>query len=418
MATARNGASSFFARHRFWLIAAAILVAVILLAAFNSMKGDIVPVRGAHVMHSSIRSVISTNGKIEPLNNFEAHAPVPTTVKRVLVKEGDHVKRGQLLLQLDDAEARTSAARALAQLKGAQADIHAVERGGTQEEVLTTDAQLVKARADRDNSKRNLEALQQLQKNNAASAGEMREAEAQYRTAEANVSLLEQKKKSRFAKPDIEKVQSQQLEAQAAYAAAQDVLSKSNVRAPFDGVVYSVPVRAGTFVNAGDLMLQMADLSKVRVRAYVDEPDVGRLAPNQTVEVTWDAIPGRKWRGTLSSIPASVKLYGTRNVGEITTQLNNSDYKLLPNINVTVLVVTAEHPNALIVPREAVRVDEGQSYVYRVSGDELHRQPVQTSIFNLTQVEITKGLSENETVALNAVNNKPLREGQPVKVVQ
>jgi HlyD family secretion protein len=418
MATVRNGAPSFFARHRFWLIAAAILVAVILLAAFNSMKGDIVPVRGAHVMHGSIRSVISTNGKIEPLNNFEAHAPVPTTVKRVLVKEGDHVKRGQLLLQLDDAEARTSAARALAQLKGAQADIHAVERGGTQEEVLTTDAQLVKARADRDNAKRNFEALQQLQKNNAASVGEVREAEGQYRTAEANVNLLEQKKKARFTKPDIEKVQSQQSEAQAAYAAAQDVLSKSNVRAPFDGVVYSVPVRPGNFVNAGDLMLQMADLSKVRVRAYVDEPDVGRLVPNQTVEVTWDAISGRKWRGTLGSIPASVKLYGTRNVGEITTQLNNSDYKLLPNINVTVLVVTTEHPNALIVPREAVRVDEGQSYVYRVSGDELHRQPVQTSIFNLTQVEITKGLSENETVALNAVNNKPLREGQTVRVVQ
>ena len=129
MATLRNGASSFFARHRFWLIATAIVVAVILLAAFNSMRGDVLPVRSAHILRGSIRSVISTNGKIEPLNNFEAHSPVPTTVKRVLVKEGDHVKRGQLLLQLDDDEARTSAARALAQLKGAQADIHAVEHG-------------------------------------------------------------------------------------------------------------------------------------------------------------------------------------------------------------------------------------------------------------------------------------------------
>ena len=197
MATLRNGASSFFARHRFWLIATAIVVAVILLAAFNSMRGDVLPVRSAHILRGSIRSVISTNGKIEPLNNFEAHSPVPTTVKRVLVKEGDHVKRGQLLLQLDDDEARTSAARALAQLKGAQADIHAVEHGGTQEEVLTTDAQLVKARADRDNAKRNLDALQRLQKNNAASVGEVREADAQYRTAEANVQLLEQKLKGR-----------------------------------------------------------------------------------------------------------------------------------------------------------------------------------------------------------------------------
>src|SRR5215813_1369197 len=418
MANGRNGASSFFARHRFWLISAAILAAVILLAAFNSMKGEVLPVRAAHVMRGSIRSVISTNGKVEPINNFEAHSPAPTTVKKVLVKEGDHVKRGQLLLQLDDADARTSAARALALLRSAQADIHAVEHGGTQEEVLTTDAQLVKARAERDNARRNFDALQQLQKSNAASIGEVREAEAQYQAAEANLGLLEQKKKARFSKPDIEKVRSQQSEAQAAYAAAQDILSKSNVRAPFEGVVYSVPVRAGNFVNAGDLLLQMADLSKVRVRAYVDEPDVGRLAPNQAVEVTWDAMAGRKWKGALNSIPASVKLYGTRNVGEITTLLDNLDYKLLPNTNVTVQVVTAEHPNALIVPREAVRVGDSQSYVYRVAGDELHRQPIQTSIFNLTQVEVTKGLSDKENVALNAINDKPLRDRQPVKVVQ
>lgn len=418
MATIRNGASSFFARHRFWLIATAILLAVILLAAFNSMRGDVIPVRGVRIMRGSIRSVISTNGKIEPVNNFEAHAPVPTTVKRVLVKEGDHVKRGQLLLQLDDDEARTSAARAVAQLKGAQADIHAVEHGGTQEEVLTTDAQLVKARADRDNAKRSLDALERLQKSNAASAGEVREAEAQYRTAEANVQLLERKLSGRYSKPEIEKVQSQRSEAQAAYNAAQDVLRKSNIRAPFDGVVYSLPVRPGNFVNSGDLILQMADLSTVRVRAYVDEPDVGRLLPNQKIEVTWDAVAGRKWRGTLNSIPASVKLYGTRNVGEITTQLNNADYKLLPNTNVTVVVITAEHANALIAPREAVRTDDNQAYVYRVAGNELHRQPIQTSIFNLTQVEITKGLSEKETVALSALNNKPLRDGQPVKVVQ
>jgi hypothetical protein len=145
---------------------------------------------------------------------------------------------------------------------------------------------------------------------------------------------------------------------------------------------------------------------------------VGRLSPKQKVEVAWDAIPGRKWKGSLNSVPASVKLYGTRNVGEITTELDNSDYKLLPNINVTVQVIVAEHNNVLIAPREAVRMDDNQSYVYRVSGNELHRQPVQTSIFNLTQVEITKGLSEKETVALNALNNKPLRDGQPVRVVQ
>ncbi|PYX83966.1 MAG: efflux transporter periplasmic adaptor subunit, partial [Acidobacteria bacterium] len=144
----------------------------------------------------------------------------------------------------------------------------------------------------------------------------MKDAEAQLQTAQANVNLLEQKLKDRYSKPEVAKVEAQKSGAQAAYQAAQEILSKSNIRAPFDGVVYSMPVRAGTYVNAGDLLLQEADLRTVRVRAYVDEPDVGRLVPQQVVEVTWDALPGRVWRGSLVSIPASVKLYGTRNVGE------------------------------------------------------------------------------------------------------
>src|SRR5512142_2476442 len=152
MAALNKNGAGFFARNRWWIVAIAIALAVVLFAAFNSMNGGVVPVRAARVSRSNIRSAISTNGKIEPIDHFEAHAPVATTVKRVLVKEGDHVKRGQLLLQLDDADARTNAAKAIAELKGAQADINAVHSGGTREEVLTADAQLVKARADRDNA--------------------------------------------------------------------------------------------------------------------------------------------------------------------------------------------------------------------------------------------------------------------------
>jgi len=245
--------SSFFARNRWWIIAAAIVAAVVLLAAFNSMRGDIIPVRAAGVVRGRIRSLISTNGKIEPIQNFEAHSPVATTI--------------------------TSAAKAIAQLRGAQADIHAVTHGGTREEVLTTDAQLVKAQADRDNAQRNLDAFERLQKDGAASAGEVRAAEAEYNTALANLNLLEQKRKARYSPPEVAKVEAQQSEAQAAYDAAQDILSKSNIRAPFDGVVYALPVQQGNYVSPGQLLLEEADLSKVRLRAFVDEPDVGRLAP-------------------------------------------------------------------------------------------------------------------------------------------
>ena len=118
MAALNKNGEGLFARHRWWIIAIAIAFAVILFAAFNSMNSGVIPVRAAHVTRANIRSVISTNGKVEPINNFEAHAPTATTVVRVLAREGDHVKRGQLLLQLDDADARTNRAKAIARRIG------------------------------------------------------------------------------------------------------------------------------------------------------------------------------------------------------------------------------------------------------------------------------------------------------------
>lgn len=415
MANGKNNNSN----SRRWLTTAvAIIAAVVLFASFASRRGDSVPVRAATVVRDNIQSLVSTNGKVEPVQNFEAHSPIPTTVKRVLVKEGDHIKRGQLLLQLDDAEARSQAARALAQLKGAQADVNAIQQGGTQEEVLTLDAQLVKAKTARDTAQRDLNATRILQQKNLASAGEVKEAENRLQSAEADLQLLQQKQKDRYSGPEVAKVEAQKSEAQAAYDAAMDIMQKCNLRAPFDGEVYSLPVKQGVYVQAGELMLQEADLSKVLIRAFVDEPDVGRLAPAQKVEVTWDAIPGRIWQGTLNTVPSAVKLRGTRNVGEATTIIENRDFKLLPNINVGVTIVTAEHDNVLTAPREAVHMDEGKSYVFQIVDNELKRRNVQTSVSNLTEVEITNGLTENSLVALGATNAKPLRSGMAVKVVQ
>ena len=145
-------------------------------------------VRATTVQRGPIRSLVSTNGKIEPIQNFEAHAPISTTVKRLLVKEGDHVRKGQLLLQLDDADIRTQAARAQAQIKTAQADLAELKTGGTQEEVLTLDAQLVKAHSVLNMAQRSLEALRKLQQEGAASLGEVRQAEDNLKNAQADVN--------------------------------------------------------------------------------------------------------------------------------------------------------------------------------------------------------------------------------------
>jgi HlyD family secretion protein len=410
-----NGNSSARQPRRWWGTALAILAAVIVLAAFISHRDDSVQVRTAVVARSAIRSLISTNGKIEPVNNFEAHAPVSTSVRRVFVKEGASVKKGQLLVVLDDADARAQAARGQTLLKAAQADLSAANRGGSQEELLNLEAQLVKAGADRDSAQRNLDALHKLEQQGAASAGEVREAENALARADAQLTFLRQKQTKRYSKAELARVAAQQAEAQATYEAAQDVLAKSNVHAPFDGIVYSLPAKQGGFVAAGDLLLQVADLRTVLVRAFVDEPDVGRLTPGDPIEITWDAVPGRVWPATVTAIPSTVKLRGSRNVGETTSIVDNKDLKLLPNINVGVTIVVAEHNDVLVVPREAVRTDDAKPYVLLVAGHELNRRDVETSLSNLTQVEITRGLSVKDVVAISSWNGKPIGDRTQVK---
>jgi len=396
-----------------WLALALLAVVGIL---YSYLHQTPLKVRSIGVERGPIRSVVSTNGKIEPVLNFEAHAPIATTVKRLLVKEGDHVRKGELLLELDDADIRTQAARAQAQIKAAQAEQSALKTGGTQEEVLTLNSQLSKARSARDLAQRNLDAFRRLQQQGAASPGEVRQAEDNLQRAQADVNLLEQKQKDRYSSPEIAKVQAQASEAQASYDAAEDAVNKSMVRAPFDGLVYALPVKQGAFVQAGDLLLQEADLAHVLVRAFVDEPDVGRLQSGQRVEVTWDALPGRTWTGTVSTVPSTVKLRGSRNVGEATCVVDNKDLRLLPNVNVGVTIVAAEHSNVLTLQRDALRIDESKPYVYRIVDNHLKRQTIEFSLQNLTRVEITSGLSEGDRVALPA-EDKPLSDGATVKVV-
>jgi HlyD family secretion protein len=414
---ARQGQNNGRDRKRLIAIAVLVVAAVVLFTGVNQRRGS-TSVRAEKVVRQEIASVISTNGKIEPVDSFEAHAPAPATVKNVRVAEGDRVKKGQLLVQLDDADARAQAARALAQLRSAEAALQAIKSGGTQEEVLTTRADLSKAQAERDDAQRNLQAIQKLRQNGAASPAEVEAAKNRLQKAEADVQLLQSKLTGRFSSPEVAKVEASAGEARAAYAAAEDLLKHSNVTAPFTGTVYQLPVRPGSYVNGGELLVQVANLEKVRVRAFVDEPEIGRLAKGEQVEIKWDAIPGRMWQGTLTRVPTAVTMVGTRTVGEITSEIDNADRKLLPNVNVNVSIITARHDNALTVSREAVHDLDGKRYVYQIAQDKIVAQEVQTGLSSLTRVEVVKGISDGALVALGAINAQPLRNGMEVKVVE
>lgn len=401
-------------RGRLWIVVVFVVVALVVLL---SRKGPI-HVRTTHVERGPIRSLISTNGKVEPIRNFEAHSPIATTVKRILAKEGDHVRKGQLLLQLDDADIRSQMARATAQLKTAQAGESALRAGGIQEEVLTTEAQLTKARSTRDAAQRNLDSMQRLAQQGAASSAEVRQAQDALDRAQADLNLLEQKKRKRYSDPEAAKVEASVGEAREAYAAAADALAKSNVRAPFDGIVYALPAKQASYVQTGDLLLEEADLTKVLVRTYVDEPDIARLAPGQKIEITWDAIPGRLWNGNLDSVPSTIKRNSARNVGEVTCVLDNRDLKLLPNVNVGVSIVIAQHENVLTVLREAVHMDDSKPYVFEVVDGTLKRRDLDVSLQNLTRVEVAHGISENAVIALSSQDPRPLADGASVKAIE
>lgn len=396
----------------------AVLVLFLVFYGVRAATRERLTLRAAEVTRGDLVSQISTNGKVEPQLNFEAHSPAAGIVKSLNVREGDKVSPGKLLLQMDDTEARARLAAAVAGLRGAQVKYDAMLHGGTQEERLSLSGELNKTRMDRDQAARDLTALKGLQKTGAASASEVAAAQQRLELANASLHVLEQRQGSRYAPAELDQARASLADAQAAYAAAQAVIDQANVRAPFAGTVYSLPVSRTEFVEQGKLLLQLADLTHIQIRAYFDEPELGKLALGQPIKVVWDARPGRIWRGHIARIPSTVITYGTRNVGEVLVAVDDSDGALLPNTNVTVTVTTQHEQNILSVPREALHTENGKAFVFVVREDKLHRTPVTVGTINLTQVGIVSGLKEHDVVALGSTNGQPLSDGAPSRIVK
>jgi HlyD family secretion protein len=397
-----------------WTLAAILLIIVFF--AVRRLTREELPLRVAQATMQDLITTDSTNGKVEPQHNFEAHAPAPSTVKRLYVRAGEHAPKGKLLLSLDDADARAQSASAVASLRGAQASYQATELGGTLEERNSIAGELAKARMDRDQAQHDLDALQKLVAQGAAAPSEVASAQQRLEAANTSIATLEKKQTARYSTAEIAHSRANLEQAQAAYDAANTVVADSNVRAPFAGTVYSLPVSASEYVHAGDLLLQMADLTKLQVRAYFDEPELGALHVGQPATIIWDALPNRIWHGRILSMPSTIITYTTRNVGEVLLSVDDADGKLLPNTNVKVTVTEQRLEHVLTIPREAVHGEGGKDYAYLLHGKVLRRQQVTVGARNLTQVQVLSGLAENDTVALSTTNGEPLAERVPVRI--
>ena len=403
---------------RVWLwVGAAVLLIVVFLVA-RTMTRDRLPVHAAAAIRTELVGTVPTNGLVEPQRTYEFHSPLATTVKNLLVEQGDTVPAGKILMQLDDTVARARVASAQSALSSAVATDEATRHGGTLEERQSISSTVSRDQLDLSEQQRQLDALQKLQTTGAASASEVDAARQRVAVAKDTLQSNQGRQTTRYSPGEVARSRSAVNDAQANLVAAKAVLDQTTIRAPIAGTVFSIPAGRSDFVEQGKLLLQMADLKQIRVRAYFDEPDIGRLTVGQKVRFVWDARPGKEWHGHISQMPSTIERYETRNVGEVLIAIDDPDAGLLPETHVTVTVTTSSAPNTLTIPREALRSEGGKPYVYKIVNGSLVRTDITIGTSNLTQVPVTSGLTDGDLVATSSLNGLALEEGAAVRIVK
>jgi HlyD family secretion protein len=386
---------------RLWIVVVGAIALIALLVYLGSRRSA-ARVAVAEVKRESLSSVVSTNGKVEPVMPHSFRARYPTFVARDYAVEGQQVKRGQMLFSLDDTEVQADLAQARADLAAQQEALNVAKAGGYASQAAKATADLQKAQASRDQLRRDNESLTNLVAQKAATPEELQQNQLQLMQAESDVQATEKVKQTleKQARLDEGRVALQVEHSRATVSDLEERLESAHGTAPFDGTLYSLPIHQGDFVKAGDLLGELADLHQVRIRAFIDEPELGQIDVNQSVEILWDAHPDRVWNGKTEILPKQVVLRGTRSVGELLCSVSNDRLDLLPNTTVDVRIHVSERAATLVVPRGAVSVEGDNRYVFRVQDNRLQRVPIKVGISNPTQMEVLSGLNEGDVVAL------------------
>jgi HlyD family secretion protein len=386
---------------RLWIVVGGALVLTALLV-FLGGRGSTARVAVADALRENLSSVVSTNGKVEPVTPRSFRARYPTFVQRVYAVEGQQVKRGQMLFLLDDTEVQADLAQARADLTTQEEALKVAKAGGLASQIAKATADLQKAKANRDQLHRDNETLTKLAGVRAATHEELEQNQLQLIQAEADVQASEKVKQTLGLQAQLDQGRVALLveHARVTVRDLEQRMESAHGAAPIDGTLYSLPIRQGDFVKVGDLLAELADLRQVRIRAFIDEPELGQIDVHQSVEILWDAHPGRVWNGRTEVLPKQVVTRGTRSVGELICSVTNDRLDLLPNTTVDVRIHITERPAALVVPRGAVYIDGDKRFVFRVEDNRLHRRFIKVGIANPTKIEVLSGLSQGDMVAL------------------
>src|SRR6516164_6208762 len=432
------------------------LLAIIGFTITQSKKG-VVTVQSGKVVHEDLTSVVTASGEIKPKVYVNIGANAFGKITHLYVKEGDRVKQGQMLATLENVQPEADVSAMDASLKVSETDYVAAQAA-----VNTATADQKQAEAEYERAKLDYDRSEALYQSQLIAKTDYDTKKAAYGTATAQ--LGQTKAKLEQAKAQMNSSERRIGQNAANLRHATDVLSKTEYRAPFDGIITNLPVREGETVvigiqNApGSTLMTIADTSVITAEVKVDETDIVNVKLGQAAEVSIDAIPKAKFKGVVTEIGNNAIL---RSTGVSTAQSTSSsqeakDFKvvvtiqdpppnLLPGLSTTARVTTASKSSALAIPIQALTIrqrgelaPEKKSRIAEVQAatltkgnpkEELQGEfllknkkeavfvPVTTGISGTTDIEVTGGLKEGDEIVTGSYKVlRTLRNGVNVKV--
>ncbi|MDP9360944.1 MAG: efflux RND transporter periplasmic adaptor subunit [Acidobacteriota bacterium] len=376
-----------------------------LTAGFVSRRGkDVTPVTFGKVQRQDLTSKVSANGRIDAKRKVDLSANVMGQVVNLAVREGDVVKRGDFLLQIDQKQLAASAQSADAALKAVFSDRDAAK------------AMAIAAEQDFDRAQRNYD-------QRIIPRADLDRAQSGRDSARANVLALEQRIS----------------QARSNLTAARDTLSKTTMRAPMDGIVTALPVEEGevavigTMNNAGTVLMTIADMSVVEAVMEVDETDVPSVKAGQRATVTIDAYPNKTFSGLVTEVGSSpIKRNGVSNGTteavnfEVKIQLENPPTGVRPGFSASADIITGTRPKALAIPIQALVVREkpgstvgkpqDEEGLFVVRNGVVKFEKVTTGLSGDSQIEIVSGAREGEQIVTGPFRAlREIKDGSKVK---
>jgi HlyD family secretion protein len=455
----------------FLILFLVLLVGGGILASIRMNQRGVVTVQTGRAMRQDLTAIVTASGEIKPKNyiNLGANAMGPLTA--IVVKEGDHVRKGQVVAQIENTQAGADVAAQQAAIRSAEADSAASEAAAkaADDAIATANAGLDKAKAELQRTKLNIDRADELYKEKLLAKQDYDQKKAEYDTALAGIRDAEtrvQQAKSMKAQSLAQELSAQRrvAQAKAGLTRLDDVLQKFSVIAPLDGIVTNLPVRVGETVvqgiqsSPGSTIMTVADMSLITAEVKVDETDIVNVKLDQQSDVTIDAIPNKTFKGHVIEIGNTAILRSTGLAAsqsavssqeakdfKVVIALDNPPDDIRPGLSCTSKVVTATRQNALSIPIQALTVrqkgelapvpkngaegtpkmdpatekanKEEVQGVFVIANGKAEFRKVDTGITGATDIEVVKGLNDGDEIVTGSYKViRTLRNEATVKI--